>query len=313
MPCPYAGRVVDAARRGRATVAGRQAADHGGAGRLTPPPVGRAGRRTPTYREEEQAGSGNVLIGYGTGHGGVRAGAAGAAPADRAAPAAPPRPPRRRPATAARRRRRACRVVISPLVRRLAREHGVDLRAVAGTGPGGVIRRADVEAALTAAPPRRPRPRPRPRAGRRRPRTASVDPAARASARPSPTSSPAAAREIPEATVWVDVDATALLETRAAINAAPPGRAGRACWPARPVLRRRAAPVPRAQRPGRHRARSEIVQSAGSPRLRRADRPRAASCRSCATPAADHRASWPRRSGRAHRAPRGPARCRRPS
>ncbi|HEY0002345.1 MAG TPA: E3 binding domain-containing protein [Actinoplanes sp.] len=36
----------------------------------------------------------------------------------------------------------------SPLVRRLARQGGVDLRTVEPTGAGGVIVRADVERAL---------------------------------------------------------------------------------------------------------------------------------------------------------------------
>lgn len=221
VPCPYAGRVVTL---------------HGAAGEVRPvgqplitiapldggdEPAGHA-----TYREEERAGSGNVLIGYGTGHGtatrrrrrprlavapepadtgpnGPTGAAAGAASGD-------PAPP-----TAA--------LVISPIVRRLAREHGVDLDTVRGTGPGGVIRRADVEAALTA-------------------------PAARLAAVPDPQvgSSPVgdgdgdvivpltgvrkviadklsrSRREIPEVTIWVDVDATGLLETRAAINAATP-------------------------------------------------------------------------------------------
>jgi 2-oxoglutarate dehydrogenase E2 component (dihydrolipoamide succinyltransferase) len=49
----------------------------------------------------------------------------------------------------------------SPLVRRLAAEHGVDLDSVTPTGPGGRITRADVEAAIAAAggragPPERP-------------------------------------------------------------------------------------------------------------------------------------------------------------
>ncbi|MET8200049.1 dihydrolipoamide acetyltransferase family protein [Micromonospora taraxaci] len=224
VPCPYAGRVVTL---------------HGAAGEVRPvgqplitiapldggdEPAGHA-----TYREEERAGSGNVLIGYGTGHGGVTrrrrrprlvlapeptdVGPAEVARADvgvsAAAPAAPADP--RSPAA----------LVISPIVRRLAREHGVDLGTVRGTGPGGVIRRADVEAALTA-------------------------PAARLSAVPDPHVALAPAgdgdvivpltgvrkaiadklsrsrREIPEVTIWVDVDATGLLETRAAINAATP-------------------------------------------------------------------------------------------
>ncbi len=43
------------------------------------------------------------------------------------------------------------RVKASPVARRLAREQGVDLAAVAGTGPGGRIVKADVEAAASAS------------------------------------------------------------------------------------------------------------------------------------------------------------------
>jgi pyruvate dehydrogenase E2 component (dihydrolipoamide acetyltransferase) len=45
------------------------------------------------------------------------------------------------------------RAKASPLARRLAREHAVDLAAIAGSGPGGRILRADVEAASSAAIP----------------------------------------------------------------------------------------------------------------------------------------------------------------
>jgi pyruvate dehydrogenase E2 component (dihydrolipoamide acetyltransferase) len=44
------------------------------------------------------------------------------------------------------------RVKASPVARRLAREQGVDLAAVTGTGPGGRIVKADVEAAGSAPP-----------------------------------------------------------------------------------------------------------------------------------------------------------------
>ncbi|MEV0121650.1 dihydrolipoamide acetyltransferase family protein [Streptomyces sp. NPDC050703] len=40
--------------------------------------------------------------------------------------------------------------VISPLVRKLAREHGVELRELLGSGPDGLITRADVESAIAA-------------------------------------------------------------------------------------------------------------------------------------------------------------------
>ncbi len=67
-----------------------------------------------------------------------------AAPLQPAASAAPPPPSTRLP--------------ISPAARRRAAERGVDIQAIKGTGPGGAITLADVEAASVAptpAPPRR--------------------------------------------------------------------------------------------------------------------------------------------------------------
>ncbi len=58
------------------------------------------------------------------------------------APAEPPRP------TAGPQRRA---VPVTPAARTLAKEQGIDLGAVAGTGPGGRITREDVEAALASA------------------------------------------------------------------------------------------------------------------------------------------------------------------
>ena len=50
---------------------------------------------------------------------------------------------------------------MTPLVRKLAAEHGVDLAALTGTGVGGRIRKQDV---LEAAERKRPRKPPRPAA-----------------------------------------------------------------------------------------------------------------------------------------------------
>jgi pyruvate dehydrogenase E2 component (dihydrolipoamide acetyltransferase) len=44
------------------------------------------------------------------------------------------------------------RVLSSPIARNLARSHGLDLDSIRGTGPGGRIVRADVEAAVAALP-----------------------------------------------------------------------------------------------------------------------------------------------------------------
>jgi pyruvate dehydrogenase E2 component (dihydrolipoamide acetyltransferase) len=60
------------------------------------------------------------------------------------------------------------RVRTSPLARAIARDHGIDLATITGTGPGGRIVRADVEAAVEAAkqapaPPTPSAPTPAPR------------------------------------------------------------------------------------------------------------------------------------------------------
>ncbi|CAM5264165.1 dihydrolipoamide acetyltransferase family protein [Streptomyces canarius] len=112
--------------------------------------------------------------------------------------------------------------VISPLVRKLARDNGVDLRRLAGSGPDGLILRADVENAL--------------RAGAAPARTAeetvvrtSAAPVAQGGGTRVPLKGVRGAvadklsrsrREIPDATCWVDADATELMRARAAMNAA---------------------------------------------------------------------------------------------
>jgi pyruvate dehydrogenase E2 component (dihydrolipoamide acetyltransferase) len=70
-----------------------------------------------------------------------------AAPAATAPPAPSPAPPPASPPVAA-----AGRVPSSPLARKLAKELNVDLAAVRGTGPGGRVVRADIEAAARHAP-----------------------------------------------------------------------------------------------------------------------------------------------------------------
>jgi len=95
--------------------------------------------------------------------------------------------------------------VISPVVRKLAREHGVDLHRVDGSGPDGLVLRADVQAAIEGAT-----------TGTRIPLKGVRGVIAERLSR--------SRREIPEATVWVDVDATGLLAARREINAVDPSR-----------------------------------------------------------------------------------------
>ncbi|MEU3793370.1 dihydrolipoamide acetyltransferase family protein [Streptomyces fructofermentans] len=203
--------------------------------------------------EGDAEGSGNVLVGYGTqaaparrrrvrppetGAGAVRpapggphpgtgAARAASAPGTLVAAGAPGTANGTAPGTAngAGRGTDGPVPVISPLVRRLARENGLDLRDLAGSGPEGLILRADVERALrSAAAP----------AGV--PGAAAQDtplPEGRTAAAPGVTRVPLkgvrgavadklsrSRREIPDATCWVDGDATELMRARTAMNAA---------------------------------------------------------------------------------------------
>ncbi|KUL22855.1 branched-chain alpha-keto acid dehydrogenase subunit E2 [Streptomyces regalis] len=227
----------------------------------------------------EPEGSGNVLVGYGTSEAPARrrrvrptaptapvapagqpsGGAANGAAARAGTPAAEhaPAPGVARPvgtaaghgpvghardvAPADQETREGPVPVISPLVRRLAREHGLDLRELHGSGPDGLILRADVEYALraaevhgrTAQPSAEPHPRVTPTA----PAASAAVPPAQAPIRSSaplggirtPLKGIRGAvadklsrsrREIPDATCWVDADATELMRARTAMNAA---------------------------------------------------------------------------------------------
>ena len=108
--------------------------------------------------------------------------------------------------------------VISPLVRKLVEDARIDLASITPTGEGGVIRRADVEAAV---------------ADRRQPSPAT--PAATPTDTPPDVRIPltgvrraiaaklsTSRREIPDATTWVDADATELVATKDALKQARP-------------------------------------------------------------------------------------------
>lgn len=169
VPVPFAGKVIELHAEVGSTLAV-------GAPLIT---VASAGQRT-----EEGPGSGNVLIGYGTRE-------------------PDPRRRRRTPVQQPIAPVAATTKVISPVVRKLARDNGVDLALLAATGPGGVITRADVEHALTqTATSMRDEVR-TPITGTRK-----------AIGEKLVTSR----REIPDATTWVDVDATGLLDARRSVQ-----------------------------------------------------------------------------------------------
>jgi len=172
------------------------------------------------YREEERAGSGHVLVGYGT----DPTPAVGRRRRPRRANATTPVPGTPAPATPG-----PAPLVVSPLVRRLAREHGVDVRRLRGTGPGGMITREDVEQAAAAKAQPSPQPAeatptpaaaaPLPSTGATAPARPSTEEAERriplsAAGRAAAANLARSRAEIPEATVWVDVDATPLVELR---------------------------------------------------------------------------------------------------
>ncbi|MGA5415173.1 dihydrolipoamide acetyltransferase family protein [Streptomyces pseudogriseolus] len=237
VPCPYGGVVT--ARFGAEgtelpvgapllTVAVGETADARPSGDADTAHTGGAGDGA-SGREPAAEGSGNVLVGYGTSQAPARR--------RRVRPAAPTVNGRSRTPEPVRDTRPADGPVpvISPLVRRLARQNGLDLRELTGSGPDGLILRADVEHALAL----------RSTTARDRADTATGT-TAQATAAPAaaaPAASPGRAAsvtrvplkgirgavadklsrsrtEIPDATCWVDADATELMRTRAAMNAA---------------------------------------------------------------------------------------------
>ncbi|MFC7880592.1 dihydrolipoamide acetyltransferase family protein [Streptomyces sp. NPDC057376] len=262
VPCPYGGVVT--ARFGEEgaelpvgapliTVAVGEGAD--GHRPAEDPGTGDGAVRAPRAEgpgtgEKKSEGSGNVLVGYGTSEAPARrrrvrperrasggAATGGAASAGSASGA--------EAVGRANGRVRAAEPVdgpvpvISPLVRRLARQNDLDLRELTGSGPDGLILRADVEYALRAAEAQG--------SGRTAARetgphavgaTGEQVPAATArtlsSAVPpggirTPLKGVRGAvadklsrsrREIPDATCWVDADATELMRARTAMNAA---------------------------------------------------------------------------------------------
>ena len=161
------------------------------------------------YREEELAGSGNVLIGYGTGH-------APASRRRRRTKALPAATVNLEPADVPR--------VISPVVRKLARDNGIDLHRLRPSGAGGVIRRADVSAAIDRRQQSTVTARTTP------PPDTAVDTddveriPLRGMRRAVAEKLTRSRSEIPDATTWVDVDATELMQAKDALQAASPDR-----------------------------------------------------------------------------------------
>jgi pyruvate dehydrogenase E2 component (dihydrolipoyllysine-residue acetyltransferase) len=115
-----------------------------------------------------------------------------AAPAPAPAAAAPPPPAPAAPAGE--------RVRTSPLVRRMAREQGIDLTQVKGTGAGGRVSKKDIEAALAARAARPAAPAPA-RAAAVPPSPAAAPPRPAAAPPPPPPGAAPAAGAVLEAAV----------------------------------------------------------------------------------------------------------------
>lgn len=233
------------------------------------PVAAEPGIAVPTDAASEESGA--VLIGYGTrtsaataraasarsrfGHRRSASGSGATSSGASEAPAEPPAPAPEAAAVAPAEDPRGSldhdrhSPVVSPIVRRLAREHGFDASELVGTGPDGLVTRGDVEAfireveaaragtptgittAHAAAAPSGPAPA----------RTAPIalgdhrvplDRTARAAAAHFTKSR----REIPEATVWMDVDATELLAARRQLQEATGERFGMTALVARFVV-----------------------------------------------------------------------------
>jgi 2-oxoisovalerate dehydrogenase E2 component (dihydrolipoyl transacylase) len=198
------------------------------------------------YREEEKAGSGNVLIGYGTPGGDgqsrrsrtprVSTSSTNDRPVSTSStnggPVVEPvetKPVETQDVDLSLLRTRVpgkLGAVISPLVRRMAREHGVDLGELHGSGDSGLIMRRDVEARIKPGVEARPVVEPvetkAAPAGSITDSRTGLGISSRTPVkgiRKAVAANMARSRsEIPEATVWVDVDATALVELRAGLK-----------------------------------------------------------------------------------------------
>ena len=161
---------------------------------------------------------GSVLVGYGTAaEGGGRRRRTGS----RAPEMHTSRDPSAGRATAPPPRRSGGRPLAKPPVRKFAKDLGVDLADVSGSGPEGTVTRADVQAFVDARQTRAVAAPTPPRAAPHLPGDDIIERRPLKGVRKIVAERMSVSRrEIPEATAWVDCDATGLWELREQLNSA---------------------------------------------------------------------------------------------
>ncbi|MGO2037827.1 MAG: dihydrolipoamide acetyltransferase family protein, partial [Brevibacterium sp.] len=246
LPCPYAGRISALHAAAGDTVAAGQAL-------LT---VAETSSEDETAREGETSseGGGANLIGYGTSEPKTRSSKKRSfgsrteanAPTSAATPPAAEKSVAPAEAGAMATEARAAtdeesRIspVTSPLVRKLAKDHGISAKRLAGSGPGGIVTRADVLAAIdsdTVSPATATESVPVENVPAGTPNghvpAGTSATSARTTENSHDTRTPITGlrkvvserltrsrQEIPEATIWLDVDATELLNTKRGLEA----------------------------------------------------------------------------------------------
>jgi 2-oxoisovalerate dehydrogenase E2 component (dihydrolipoyl transacylase) len=210
VPSPVAGTVVRLhAGEGQAVDVGAPLATFEMAAPAGSAPAPTQADRTPAAEATDGPGPHGTLVGPGPRSEGRRRrlAVAGSQSGNGAAQAAEPVEPVERPVE----RPRA-----TPPVRKYARDHGVDLQLLTGTGKDGRITRSDVEAALADAEPVRVS-APAARSGERAERRIPVRGIRKAIA----AQMVASVAEIPHVTEFLTVDATALLALKDRLRTLP--------------------------------------------------------------------------------------------
>src|SRR5699024_3088259 len=146
LPIPFAGKVIELLVAEGDTV-------EVGAPVISIEVAGAAGEEPDAPVDESAEESGPNLVGYGAKAGSTRRRARKATAGAPEPPAPAPPAPAPAPVPAETLTGEQTRALAKPPVRKLAKDLGVDLQSVNPTGDGGIVTRADVEAAASGAAP----------------------------------------------------------------------------------------------------------------------------------------------------------------